>query len=98
MQTTKLIFLAVPVLLSGCAATPLVLTGVGVGSVAVSEATGKTITDHTVSAVSGGKDCRVGRMFKDQAVCQDEYLAKLKITTTGVKPSTVEEIQDRYQK
>ena len=67
------------------------------GSVAVSETTGKSITDHTVSAVNGGKDCRVGRMFKDESVCQDEYLVKLKITTTGVVSSTVEEIQARYK-
>jgi starvation-inducible outer membrane lipoprotein len=97
VQTTKLIFLAVPILLSGCVAAPLVLTGVSMGSVAVSETTGKSITDHTVSAVNGGKDCRVGRMFKDQAVCQDEYVAKLKITTTGVKPSTIEEIESKYK-
>jgi starvation-inducible outer membrane lipoprotein len=97
VQTTKLIFLTVPILLSGCAAAPLVLTGVSVSSVAVSEATGKSITDHTVSAVNGGKDCRVGRMFKDQAVCQNEYVAKLNVTTTGVKPSTVEEIESKYK-
>ena len=84
-------------LLSGCVAAPVVLTGLGVGSVAVSETTGKSITDHTVSAVNGGKDCRVGRMFKDQAVCQDEYTAKLTITTTGVKPSTIEEIESKYK-
>jgi hypothetical protein len=36
-------------------------------------------------------------MFKDQAVCQDEYVAKLKITTTGVKPSTIEEIESKYK-
>jgi hypothetical protein len=97
VQTTKLIFLAIPIFLSGCVAAPLVLTGVGVGSVAVSETTGKSITDHTVSAVNGGKDCRVGRMFKDQAVCQDEYVAKLNVTTTGVKPSTIEEIESKYK-
>ena len=97
MQTTKLISLLIPVLLSGCAAAPLVLTGVGMGSVAVSETTGKTITDHTVSAVNGGKDCRVSRVFKDQAVCQDEYLAKLKITTTGITPSSVKEIESKYK-
>jgi starvation-inducible outer membrane lipoprotein len=97
VQTTKLIFLAITILLSGCVAAPLVLTGVSVGSVAVSETTGKSITDHTVSAVNGGKDCRVGRMFKDQAVCQDEYVAKLNVTTTGVKPSTIEEIESKYK-
>jgi hypothetical protein len=96
VQTTKLIFLAVPILLSGCA-TPLVMTGVGIGSLAVSETTGKSVTDHTVSAVNNGKDCRVGRIFKDQAVCQDEYVAKLNVTTTGVKPSTIEEIESRYR-
>jgi len=89
--------LLVSFLLSGCVAAPVVLTGVGVGSVAVSETTGKSITDHTVSAVNGGQDCRVGRMFKDQAVCQDEYTAKLKITTTGVKPSSIEEIESKYK-
>jgi starvation-inducible outer membrane lipoprotein len=97
VQTTKLIFLAIPILLSGCVAAPLVLTGVSVGSVAVSETTGKSVTDHTVSAVNGGKDCRVGRMFKDQAVCQEEYVAKLNVTTTGVKPSTIEEIESKYK-
>jgi hypothetical protein len=75
----------------------MVLTGVSMGSVAVSETTGKSITDHTVSAVNGGKDCRVGRMFKDQAVCQNEYVAKLNVTTTGVKPSTIEEIESKYK-
>ena len=67
------------------------------GSVAVSETTGKSITDHTVSAVNSGKDCRVSRMFKDQAVCQDEYIAKLNVTTTGIKPSTIEEIESKYK-
>jgi hypothetical protein len=95
VQTTKLIFLAVPILLSGCAA-PLLLTGLGVGSVAVTETTGKTITDNTVSAVSG-QDCRVSRMFKNQSVCQDNDVVKLKITTTGITPSSVEEIQSRYR-
>ena len=97
MQTTKLISLLIPILLSGCAAAPLVLTGVGMGSVAVSETTGKSITDHTVSAVNGGKDCRVVRMFKDQTVCQDEFAVKLKITTTSVTPSSVKEIESKYK-
>jgi len=90
--------LLVSFLLSGCVAAPLVLTGVSVGSVAVSETTGKSVTDHTVSAVNGGKDCRVGRMFRDQAVCQDERPEfKLTVTTTGVKPSTIEEIESKYK-
>ena len=97
MQTTKLILLAVPILLSGCVVAPVVLTGLGVGSVAVSETTGKSITDHTVSAVNGGKDCKVSRMFKDETVCQEEFAIKLKIITTGITPSTVEEIESKYK-
>jgi hypothetical protein len=97
VQTTKLILLAVPILLSGCVVAPVVLTGLGVGSVAVSETTGKSITDHTVSAVNGGKDCKVSRMFKDETVCQEEFAIKLKITTTGITPSTVEEIESKYK-
>jgi starvation-inducible outer membrane lipoprotein len=89
--------LLVSFLLSGCAAAPLVMTGVSMGSVAVSETTGKSITDHTVSAVNNGKDCRVGRIFKDQAVCQDEYITKLNVATTSVKPSTIEEIESKYK-
>jgi predicted regulator of amino acid metabolism with ACT domain len=96
VQTTKLIFLAVPILLSGCAA-PLFLTGLGVGSVAVTETTGKTITDNTVSAVSG-QDCRVSRVFKSQTVCQDEVpQSKFQVVTTKVTPSSVEEIESKYK-
>ena len=94
----KILLVSFLFLLSGCVAAPLVLTGVGVGSVAVSETTGKSITDHTVSAVNGGKDCRVGRMFKDEAVCQHEVPQfKFKVTTTTVVPSSVEEIESRYR-
>ena len=97
MQTTKLILLAVPILLSGCAAAPLILTGVSAASVAVNETTGKSITDHTVSAVNGGKDCKVSRMLADRDVCQDSNIVKLQITTTGVRPSSIEEIESKYR-
>jgi len=87
----------VPVLLSGCVTAPLVLTGIGIGSVAVSETTGKSITDHTVSTVTQ-QDCRVGRIFQDQNVCQNKtQTTNLQITTTGVAPSTIEEIQAKYR-
>jgi uncharacterized protein YceK len=95
VQTTKLIFLAVPVLLSGCA-TPLLLTGVGIGSLAVSETTGKSVTDHAVSTVNN-QDCRVGRAFRNQEMCQPKGTTKLQVVNTGVTPSTVEEIQSRYR-
>ena len=81
--------------LCGCA-TPLMLTGVGVGSVAVNETTGRTLTDHAVSAVNN-QDCRVGRAFRNQEMCQPKGTTKLQVVNTGVTPSTVEEIQSRYR-
>lgn len=92
----KILLVSFLFLLSGCMAAPLVLTGLGVGSVAVNETTGKTLTDHTVSAVNG-KDCRVSRMGKED-VCQDEYPQfKFKIVTTSVVPSSIEEIESKYK-
>jgi hypothetical protein len=87
--------LVVSFLLSGCAA-PVFLTGIGLGSVAVNETTGKTLTDHAVSAVNG-QDCRVSRLGKED-VCQDEVPQfKFKVTTTSVAPSSVEEIESKYR-
>jgi len=97
VQTTKLIFLAVPILLSGCAAAPLVVTGLGIGSVAVNETTGKTVTDHAVSVVNGGQDCRVGRAMRKEEICQPDGTVRLQVTTTGVQPSSVQEIESRYR-
>ena len=96
MQTTKLIFLAVPILLSGCAAAPLVLTGMSVGSVAVSETTGKSVTDHAVSTVNN-KDCRVGRALRNEEMCQPKGIVQVHTVTTGVTPSTIEEIESKYR-
>ena len=94
----KILLVSFLFLLSGCVAAPLVITGVGMGSVAVSETTGKSITDHTVGAVNGDKDCRVSRMFKDEAVCQDKYPEfKFKVVTTNVTPSSIEEIESKYK-
>ena len=98
MQTTKLISLVFPLLLSGCAVPVAVSMITGAASVAVNEATGKTVTDHTVSSVSG-QDCRVSRSFNNQAVCKDEtpISPATTVTTTGVTPSSVAELEARYQ-
>jgi hypothetical protein len=96
VQTTKLISFVIPLILSGCVAAPLVITGVGAASVVTNEATGRTITDHTVSSVSG-QDCKILRAFKDQAVCQPN-VPETKITTTGVTPSSIADIEARYRK
>jgi len=93
----KILLVSFLFLLSGCVAAPLVITGVGMGSVAVNETTGKTATDHVVSAVNGGRDCRVSRMGKED-VCQDEYPQfKFKVVTTSVVPSSIEEIESKYK-
>ena len=92
----KILLVSFLFLLSGCVTAPLLLTGLGVSSVVVNETTGKGIADHAVSTATH-QDCRVARAFNDQPVCQDLALTKIQITTTGTKPSTVNEIQSRYR-
>ena len=85
------------VLLSGCMAPPLIVTGLGIGSVAVNETTGKNLTDHTVSAVNG-QDCRVFRIFQDRDICQNSQPnVNLQSVSTGVTPSSTQEIESRYR-
>ena len=95
-RSTLPLILITAALVSGCAAAPLVVTGIGVGSVAVSETTGKSVTDHAVSVVNN-QDCRVGRVLKKEEICQPDGTIKLKITKTGVTPSTPQEIENRYR-
>ena len=83
------------VVLSGCVAAPVVLTGVGVASIAVNETTGKTVSDHIVSGLDG-RDCKISRMGQED-VCQDKYGVQIRITTTGVAPSSTQEIESRYR-
>jgi len=83
-------------LLPGCAAAPLVVTGLGVTGVVVNETTGKTVTDHAVSAANG-QDCRVGRALKQEDICQSDSPVKLQITNTSTRPSSTQELQARYQ-
>jgi len=92
----KILLVSFLFLLSGCAAAPLVLTGLGVSSVVVNETTGKGIADHAVSNIKN-QDCRMARTIQDQPMCQDPALNKIQIITTGTKPSTVNEIEARYR-
>lgn len=96
MSIKSFFIVVVAVAVSGCAAAPMVVTGLGIGSVVVSETTGKTVTDHTVSAVNG-QDCKVGRALKNQDMCQDPKAAQISIVTTGVTPSTVQEIEFKFR-
>jgi hypothetical protein len=94
---TKILAVSFVFLLSGCVAAPAILTGLGVTGVAVQETTGRTLTDHTVSTING-RDCRVSRSLDRQDICQDPpALFQFKVTTTGVEPSTTEEIQAKYR-
>lgn len=94
--TAKFLAILAVVLLSGCAIPVAVSLGVGAASVAVNETTGKTATDHVVSAVNG-KDCKVSRMGKED-VCQDEVPKfQFTVTTTTVTPSSIEEIESKYR-
>ena len=78
--------LLVSFLLSGCAVPVVISMVTGAASVAVNETTGKTATDHVVSAVNG-RDCRVSRIGKED-VCQDDVPKfQFKVTTTQVTPS-----------
>ena len=99
MKTTtvgKFLAILSTVSLSGCAVPAVFSMVTGVASVAVNETTGKTTTDHVVSAVNG-RDCRVSRMGKED-VCQDPTPKfQFTITNTTVTPSSVEEIQSKYR-
>jgi hypothetical protein len=94
--TVKILTVLTVISLSGCAVPAMISMGLGATSIAVNETTGKTLTDHTVSAVNG-RDCRVSRMGKED-ICQDPVLQfQFKVTTTNVTPSTIEEIESKYK-
>lgn len=93
--TVKISAVLTVISLSGCAIPVAVSIATGAASVAVNETTGKTTTDHIVSAVNG-RDCRLSRMGNED-VCQDDRGIQIKITTTGVTPSSVQEIESRYR-
>jgi hypothetical protein len=95
--TVRILTVLTVSLLSGCAVPMAVSMVTGAASVAVNETTGKTLTDHTVSTVNG-RDCRVSRAFNNQDVCQEEVQKfQFKVTTTGVTPSSIEEIESKYK-
>ena len=94
--TVKILTVLTVISLSGCVA-PVVITGLGVASVATNEATGKGLADHAVSTVRD-QDCKIARVLQKQNICQDETPEfQFKVTTTGVTPSSVEEIQSKYR-
>ena len=55
-------------LLQGCAGAMLVA---GVAGMATVEVTGKSASDHVISAVNG-QDCKMSRKMQGKDVCQDQ--------------------------
>ena len=94
---TKILAVSFLLMLSGCVA-PVVITGLGVASVATNEATGKGLADHAVSTVAD-QDCKIARALQKQDICQDQTsTVQVTVTTTGVTPTSVAEIQSQYTK
>jgi hypothetical protein len=94
--TVKILTVLTVISLSGCAVPVMVSMATGAASVVVNETTGKTTTDHVVSAING-KDCRVSRFNKNEEICQEDYGIQLKITSTGVTPSSTQELQSKFR-
>jgi len=97
MTTARVLAVSVLTLLSGCAAAPALLTGVGAASVVTTETTGRGLTDHAISTARD-QDCRIGRVLRDRPVCQDPAQADITVTTTHTRSSTTEEIQKQYSR
>ena len=66
----KKLLLSIPVIvaLQGCAGAMLVA---GVAGMATVEVTGKSASDHVISAVNG-QDCKMSRKMQGKDVCQDQ--------------------------
>jgi len=64
----KLLLLIPVVVLQGCAGAMLVA---GVAGMATVEVTGKSASDHVISAVND-KDCKMSRSMQGKDVCQDQ--------------------------
>ena len=83
------IFLA-PFLLAGCALPPVVtLASLAADGVSYA-ATGKSTTDHALSAVAG-EDCALLRAIKEEAVCKPD--GDVLVSTVTVEKSN-EDISD----
>ena len=64
----KLLLLIPVVVLQGCAGAMLVA---GVAGMATVEVTGKSASDHVISAVNG-QDCKMSRKMQGRDMCQDQ--------------------------
>jgi hypothetical protein len=60
-----------PILLSGCGLPPAVMIASYAADGISYVATGKSVSDHGISAVTG-RDCAVWRIIKGKAICTDQ--------------------------
>jgi hypothetical protein len=84
----RIAILITPILLAGCALPPALhlasLAADGVSFIA----TGKSTTDHALSAVSS-EDCAMLRALKEEAICVPESKVverQVAVSMAGVKP------------
>lgn len=74
-----------PVLLSGCGLPPAIMIASYAADGVSYVATGKSVSDHGISAVTG-RDCAVWRIVKGEAICMDQ-------PATRADPAPVEDGQ-----
>lgn len=79
----KLLLLIPVALLQGCAGAMLVA---GVAGMATVEVTGKSASDHVISAVNG-QDCKMSRKMQGQDICQDAQIEQPKPPTVAAGPT-----------
>ena len=86
------IFLA-PFLLAGCALPPVVtLASLAADGVSYA-ATGKSTTDHAISAIAG-EDCALLRAAKEQAVCKPDGPERKVLVSTVRAEKSKEDFSD----
>jgi sporulation related protein len=71
MQRHPLLFILAPILLSGCAIPPAITIASYVLDGVSYAATGKSVSDHGISAVAG-RDCATFRILKGENPCRGE--------------------------
>ena len=89
MLVNKLLLLIPIAMLQGCAGAMLVA---GVAGMATVEVTGKSASDHVISAVNG-QDCKMSRKMQGQEMCKDEEpKGTVTVTTVPTKNPSVDAV------
>src|SRR5713226_5046571 len=67
----RYLLVAIPALLSGCGLPPAVMIASYAADGVSYVATGKSVTDHGISAATG-RDCALWRIVKSKPICTDQ--------------------------